>query len=74
MAVHHYFLARVVSMDLELRSGPELREPVRGTYAVEHVDLRDDGALAAIALVPAALKAFIRTNRGALLAEAEGRP
>lgn len=74
VAVHHYFLARVVSMDLELRSGPELQEPVRGSYAVEHVDLRDDGALAAIPLVPAALKAFIRTNRGALLAEAEGVP
>lgn len=70
VAVHHYFLARVVSMDLALRSGPEFQEPVRGTYAVEHVDLRDDRALAAIALVPAALKAFVRTNRGALLAEA----
>lgn len=71
VAVHHYFLARVVSMDLALRSGPELQEPVRGTYDVEHVDLRDDGALAGVNLVPAALKAFVRTNRDALLAEAE---
>jgi 8-oxo-dGTP pyrophosphatase MutT (NUDIX family) len=70
VAVHHYFLARVVSMDLALRSGPEFQEPVRGTYDVEHVDLRDDGALAGINLVPAALKAFVRTNRDALLAEA----
>jgi 8-oxo-dGTP pyrophosphatase MutT (NUDIX family) len=71
IAVHHYFLARIVSMDLALRSGPEFQEPTRGTYDVEHVDLRDDGALADINLLPAALKAFIRTNRDALLAEAK---
>lgn len=70
IAVHHYFLARVVSMDLALRSGPEFQEPVRGTYEVEHVDLRGDEALAGIDLVPAALKAFVRANRRALLAEA----
>jgi 8-oxo-dGTP pyrophosphatase MutT (NUDIX family) len=71
IAVHHYFLARIASMDLALRSGPEFQEPTRGTYDVEHVDLRDDGALADINLLPAALKAFIRTNRDALLAEAK---
>jgi ADP-ribose pyrophosphatase YjhB (NUDIX family) len=70
IAVQHYFLARVASMDLALRSGPEFQEPVRGAYDVEHVDLRDDAALAGIELVPAALKAFLRTNRDALLAEA----
>lgn len=70
VAVHHYFLARLDSMDLALRSGPEFEEPVRGTYDVEHVDLRDDGALAGLDLVPAALKAFVRTNRDALLGEA----
>lgn len=71
VAVHHYFLARVVSMDLALRSGPEFQEPTRGTYDVEHVALRDDEALAGLNLVPAALKAFVRTNRDALLAEAD---
>lgn len=71
ISVQHYFLARVVSMDLALRSGPEFQEPVRGTYDVEHVDLRDNAALAGIDLVPAALKAFIRTNRDALLADVE---
>jgi len=70
VVTHHYFLARLVSLDLGLRTGPEFEEPVRGTYDVEHVDLRD-GTLAGINLVPAALKAFIRTNRVALLAEAE---
>jgi 8-oxo-dGTP pyrophosphatase MutT (NUDIX family) len=70
IGVHHYFLARVLSMDLALRSGPEFREPVRGTYDVEHVDLRDGAALAGVDLVPAALKAFVRANRAALLAEA----
>ncbi|WP_423463384.1 NUDIX hydrolase [Promicromonospora sp. MS192] len=69
VAVHHYFLARLVSMDLALRSGPEFQEPVRGTYDVEHVDLRDDAALAGVNLVPASLKAFVRANREALLAE-----
>jgi 8-oxo-dGTP pyrophosphatase MutT (NUDIX family) len=70
IAVHHYFLARVVTMDLASRSGPELQEPARGTYDVEYVDLRDDDALAGTNLGPASLKAFIRANRGALLAEA----
>ncbi|MDR7384424.1 NUDIX hydrolase [Promicromonospora iranensis] len=70
IAVQHYFLAHVTSMDLTLRCGPELQEPVRGTYDVERVDLRDDAALARLELVPAALKAFVRTNRDALLAEA----
>ncbi|MFI9487314.1 NUDIX domain-containing protein [Promicromonospora sp. NPDC052451] len=69
VAVHHYFLARLVSMDLALRSGPEFQEPVRGTYDVEHIDLRDDAALAGVNLVPASLKAFVRANREALLAE-----
>ncbi|MFE7505589.1 NUDIX domain-containing protein [Promicromonospora sp. NPDC057488] len=71
VAVHHYFLARLASLDLALRSGPEFEEPTRGTYEVERVDLRDDAALAGLDLVPAALKAFVRTNRHALLAEAE---
>lgn len=71
VAVHHYFLARMASMDLTLRSGPELQEPVRGTYDVERVDLRDDAALGGVNLVPASLKAFVRANRDALLAEAE---
>jgi ADP-ribose pyrophosphatase YjhB (NUDIX family) len=70
IAVGHYFLARVTSMDLALRTGPEFQEPVRGSYDVEHVDLRDDAALARLELVPAAFKAFVRTNRDALLAEA----
>ncbi|GHH72992.1 hypothetical protein [Promicromonospora soli] len=68
--MHHYFLARVVSMDLALRSGPEFQEPTRGTYEVEHVDLRNGEALAGADLAPAASKAFIRTNRKAPLAEA----
>ncbi|MFI8526660.1 NUDIX domain-containing protein [Promicromonospora sukumoe] len=72
VAVSHYFLARVVSMDLTLRSGPEFQEPMRGTYDVEHVDLHDERALAGVDLVPTALKAFVRTNRHALLAEAAG--
>lgn len=69
-ATHHFFLARLESMDLALRDGPEFADPTRGTYDVEHVDLHDDDALDAINLVPASLRAFIRANRAALLAEA----
>ena len=71
LVVHHHFLARLVSMDLTLQSGPEFQDPTRGTYDVEHVDLRDDAALAGIDLIPTSLKAFIRANREALFAEAE---
>ncbi|MCP2264355.1 NUDIX domain-containing protein [Promicromonospora thailandica] len=70
VAVSHYFVARLVSLDLTLRSGPEFEEPVRGTYDVEHVDLHDERALADVDLVPSALKAFVRANRHALLAQA----
>ncbi|MFC6509842.1 NUDIX domain-containing protein [Promicromonospora citrea] len=69
VAVSHYFLARLDTMDLALRSGPEFEEPVRGTYDVEHVDLHDDEALADVDLVPLALKAFVRANSHALLAQ-----
>lgn len=69
IGVHHYFLARVTSMDPALRCGPEFQEP-RGRYDVEHVDLRDDDGLDGVELVPEALREFVRANRLALLAEA----
>src|SRR5690606_21024302 len=73
VAVRHYFLARLDTMDLALRSGPEFAEPVRGTHDVEHVDLHDDAALADVDPGPLALKAFVRANRHALLAQTPPR-
>ncbi|MBL0884958.1 NUDIX domain-containing protein [Myceligenerans sp. I2] len=70
-ATHHYFLARLKTMDVSLRHGPEFDKPDRGSYDVELINLRNDGnSLDRIRLVPSALKMFLQTNRGALLAEA----
>lgn len=66
--VQHYFVARLVRLDLAARNGPELLDPSRGAYDPDYVDLSEDG-LADIDLVPADLKDFILANRAALLAE-----
>lgn len=67
--VQHFLVARLVSLDLAARTGPELLDPSNGTYDVDYVDLRTD-ALAGIDLRPPELKNFILANRTALLAEA----
>jgi ADP-ribose pyrophosphatase YjhB (NUDIX family) len=69
VAVQHYFVARLVSLDEALRSGPEFSDASRGGYELERVDLRGDD-LAAIDLKPTPLKEFILANREALLVEA----
>jgi 8-oxo-dGTP pyrophosphatase MutT (NUDIX family) len=67
--VQHFFVTRLVSLDLGLRTGPEFTDPARGSYDPDWVDLRGDG-LADVDLRPAELKLFILANREALLAEA----
>jgi ADP-ribose pyrophosphatase YjhB (NUDIX family) len=67
--VQHYFVTRLVRLDLAARTGPEFADPSRGAYDADYVDLRGD-ALADIDLKPAELKEFILANRVALLAEA----
>jgi ADP-ribose pyrophosphatase YjhB (NUDIX family) len=67
--VQHFFVARLVSLDLGLRTGPEFTDPARGSYDPDWVDLRGAG-LADVDLRPAELKVFILANREALLAEA----
>ena len=67
--VQHFFVARLVSLNLAARTGSEVLDPSRGTYLDDYVDLRAD-ALASIDLRPAELKDFILANRTALLAEA----
>jgi ADP-ribose pyrophosphatase YjhB (NUDIX family) len=66
--VQHFFVTRLVRLDLAARTGPEFLDPSRGAYDVDYVDLRGD-ALADIDLKPAELKEFILVNRIALLAE-----
>jgi ADP-ribose pyrophosphatase YjhB (NUDIX family) len=66
--VQHFFVTRLVRLDLAARTGPEFLDPSRGAYDVDYVDLRGD-ALADIDLKPAELKEFILANRVALLAE-----
>jgi ADP-ribose pyrophosphatase YjhB (NUDIX family) len=69
LRVQHYFVTRLVRLDLTVRTGPEFTDPARGAYDPDRVDLRGDD-LAQIDLQPPELKAFILANREALLAEA----
>lgn len=69
VAVQHFFVARLVSLDESARSGPEFNDPSRGGYELDRVDLFGD-ELASIGLKPTALKEFILANREALMVEA----
>ena len=69
VAIQYFFVARLTSLNLTERYGPELRNPERGGYDLDYVPLRDD-SLNAIDLKPAVLKKFVLANRDALLAEA----
>jgi len=73
LRVQHFFVTRLVTLDLAARTGPEFADPDRGAYDPDYVDLRG-AALAAIDLRPPELKAFILANREALLAEASRAP
>ena len=68
VAVQHFFVARLVSLDESARSGPEFSDPSRGGYELDRVDLRG-GELASVDLKPTALKEFILANWEALLVE-----
>jgi ADP-ribose pyrophosphatase YjhB (NUDIX family) len=75
LRIQHFFVARLASLDLSLRNGPELANPAAGRYDLDRVSLLTSEALAAIDLRGPELKAFILANREALLAEALlGRP
>lgn len=71
VAVQHFFVARLTTLDWSARSDPEFGDPARGSYELVRVDLHGDD-LASIDLVPTALKEFILVNREALLAEIAG--
>jgi ADP-ribose pyrophosphatase YjhB (NUDIX family) len=69
VAIQYFFVARLTSLNLTERYGPEFSKPERGGYDLDYVPLRDD-SLDAIDLKPAVLKEFVLANRDALLAEA----
>ncbi|MFL6122985.1 NUDIX domain-containing protein [Actinophytocola sp.] len=69
VAVQHFFVARLTSLDESARNGPEFNDPSRGGYDLDRVELLGD-ELASIDLKPTALKVFILANREALLVEA----
>jgi 8-oxo-dGTP pyrophosphatase MutT (NUDIX family) len=66
LAVQHFFVCRLTSLDPDARHGPEFIEAGRGTYELVRVAMNDD-ELAGVDLRPRPLKAFILANRGALL-------
>lgn len=69
LTVAHFFVTRLVSLDISARNGPEFTDPARGAYDPDRIDLRGD-ALESVDLRPPEVKAFILANREALLAEA----
>lgn len=69
VAVQHFFVARLVSLDESARAGPEFREQARGGYELDRFDRLGD-ELATINLMPVELRDFVRANREALPAEA----
>lgn len=69
VTVQHFFVTRLVTLNLSARNGPEVSAPSRGSYDLDRIDLYSDG-LTSIDLKPTALKEFLLANREALLAEA----
>lgn len=69
IAIAHFFVCRLVSMDLTKRTGSEFTNPAKGRYDVERIDLRGK-KLARYALTPPEVKEFILANRQALLTTA----
>ena len=74
LTVQHYFVARLVSLDLALRHGPEFSDPSRGAYDPVRVPLAGSCAeLASLDLRPESLKWFVLANRDALIALVQPR-
>ncbi|MGH8886128.1 MAG: NUDIX domain-containing protein [Egibacteraceae bacterium] len=67
VSVQHFFVCRLVSLDMRARTGPEFADASRGGYDLDFVGLGDE-SLTAVDLKPDALKDFIAANREALLA------
>ena len=59
--VHHYFLADVLDMDVNRRSGPELDDPDIGDFLPIRVAL-DVSSVAALELEPRELADYLRDH------------
>ncbi|WP_133150859.1 NUDIX hydrolase, partial [Frankia canadensis] len=66
ITVAHFFVCRLVSMDLSLRTGEEFTNPAKGRYDVDRIDLHGK-KLSRYPLQPLEVKEFILANRQALL-------
>ncbi len=71
VATQYFFLTRLLKLNKDARTGPEFKDPSRGGYAIDRIDLRSDN-LAEVDLKPTALRNFVLANRAALLAEVTG--
>lgn len=58
--VQHFFLCRLVSMDVTRRHGPEVDEPC-GAYDIVRIPLSREG-VASVELVPPSLRAYVDRN------------
>jgi ADP-ribose pyrophosphatase YjhB (NUDIX family) len=58
--VQHFFVCRLVSMDLSRRHGPEVEEPC-GTYEVVRIPFTREG-IASVEVVPPSLRAYLDAN------------
>jgi ADP-ribose pyrophosphatase YjhB (NUDIX family) len=66
VGVQHFFVCRLLTLNLGQRSGPEFDDPSRGGYSLDRVNLTD-GSLQDVDLKPVALKDFILANDSALV-------
>ncbi|MFV2197466.1 NUDIX hydrolase [Nocardiopsis sp. LOL_012] len=67
IGLQHVFAARLMSMSLESRTGPEFAEPGRGIYEVVRVPATRE-AVSELRLLPSQLADFVRANVNGLLA------
>lgn len=63
--MQYVYGCRLVSMDPELRHGPEFEDPSRGLYEVERVEL-DQSEISARNLIPEAVADYLSANIAAL--------
>lgn len=64
--IQHFFLTRLIDIDLALRNGPEYTDPSRGTYELDRIRPDD---LPGVALRPIQVREFIIANTTALLTD-----
>lgn len=67
IGIQHFFVARLVSMDISARTGTEFTQPERGDYEIVRVPLTAVG-IAQVNLMPPQAAEFISANAEGLLA------